>query len=79
MRHSVEDKAQRIEGFCGRKEGCAHRRLDRKGNDQRQDKQMLKDSGANEVHMRISAPPFKNPCYFQGTDVDSGGTSWRAT
>ena len=32
--------------------------------------QMLKDSGAKEVHMRISAPPFKNPCYF-GTDVDS--------
>ena len=32
--------------------------------------QMLKDSGAREVHMRISAPPFKNPCYF-GTDVDS--------
>ncbi len=31
---------------------------------------LLKDAGAKEVHMRISAPPFKNPCYF-GTDIDS--------
>jgi len=31
---------------------------------------LLRDAGATEVHMRISAPPFKNPCYF-GTDIDS--------
>lgn len=29
---------------------------------------MLKDAGAKEVHVRISSPPFKYPCYF-GTDV----------
>ncbi|MBR1743552.1 MAG: amidophosphoribosyltransferase [Lachnospiraceae bacterium] len=29
---------------------------------------MLKDAGATEVHVRISSPPFKYPCYF-GTDV----------
>ncbi|MDR2046351.1 MAG: amidophosphoribosyltransferase [Clostridiales bacterium] len=29
----------------------------------------LKDSGAKEVHMRISSPPFKYGCYF-GTDID---------
>ncbi len=29
---------------------------------------MLKDAGAVEVHVRISSPPFKYPCYF-GTDV----------
>jgi amidophosphoribosyltransferase len=31
---------------------------------------LLRDAGAKEVHMRISAPPFRNPCYF-GTDIDS--------
>ncbi|MCI8736146.1 MAG: amidophosphoribosyltransferase [Lachnospiraceae bacterium] len=29
---------------------------------------MLRDAGAKEVHMRVSAPPFLWPCYF-GTDV----------
>ena len=29
---------------------------------------LLRDAGAKEVHFRISAPPFKHPCYF-GTDV----------
>lgn len=31
---------------------------------------MLKEAGAKEVHVRISSPPFKYPCYF-GTDVPS--------
>ena len=31
---------------------------------------MLKEAGAKEVHMRISAPPFIWPCYF-GTDIPS--------
>ena len=31
---------------------------------------LLKDAGALEVHVRISSPPFKWPCYF-GTDVPS--------
>ena len=31
---------------------------------------LLKEAGAKEVHMRISAPPFLHPCYF-GTDIDS--------
>ncbi|MBQ7641220.1 MAG: amidophosphoribosyltransferase [Acholeplasmatales bacterium] len=31
---------------------------------------LLKDSGAKEVHVRISSPAFKFPCYF-GTDIDS--------
>ena len=31
---------------------------------------MLRDAGATEVHLRISSPPFINPCYF-GTDIDS--------
>ncbi|MDP4152485.1 MAG: amidophosphoribosyltransferase [Bacillota bacterium] len=30
----------------------------------------LRAAGATEVHMRISSPPFLNPCYF-GTDIDS--------
>jgi amidophosphoribosyltransferase len=25
---------------------------------------MLRDAGANEVHLRISSPPFMNPCYY---------------
>ncbi|HIU69460.1 MAG TPA: amidophosphoribosyltransferase [Candidatus Scubalenecus merdavium] len=32
--------------------------------------QLLRDGGANEVHVRISSPPFRHPCFF-GTDVDS--------
>ena len=32
--------------------------------------QMLKEAGAKEVHVRISSPPFRHPCYF-GTDVPS--------
>ena len=32
---------------------------------------LLRESGAKEVHMRISSPPFRYPCFF-GTDVDSG-------
>lgn len=31
---------------------------------------MLKKAGAEEVHVRISSPPFLYPCYF-GTDVPS--------
>ncbi len=31
---------------------------------------LLRDAGATEVHMRVSAPPFMHPCYF-GTDIDS--------
>ena len=31
---------------------------------------LLRDAGAKEVHLRISAPPFLYPCYF-GTDIDS--------
>ncbi len=31
---------------------------------------LLREAGAKEVHMRVSSPPFKAPCYF-GTDVDS--------
>ena len=29
---------------------------------------LLRDAGATEVHYRVSAPPFKYPCYF-GTDI----------
>ncbi|GLB26701.1 amidophosphoribosyltransferase [Lacrimispora xylanolytica] len=29
---------------------------------------MLREAGAKEVHVRISAPPFLHPCYF-GTDI----------
>ena len=31
---------------------------------------LLREAGAREIHMRVSAPPFKNPCYY-GTDIDS--------
>ena len=30
---------------------------------------LLREAGAAEVHMRVSAPPFLHPCYF-GTDID---------
>ena len=31
---------------------------------------MLREAGAKEIHMRVTAPPFLHPCYY-GTDVDS--------
>ena len=31
---------------------------------------LLREAGATEVHFAVSAPPFKNPCFF-GTDIDS--------
>ncbi|MBP3941231.1 MAG: amidophosphoribosyltransferase [Christensenellaceae bacterium] len=31
---------------------------------------LIREAGATEVHMRVSAPPFLNPCYY-GTDIDS--------
>ena len=31
---------------------------------------LLREAGTQEIHMRISAPPFLHPCYY-GTDIDS--------
>ena len=31
---------------------------------------LLRDAGAKEIHMRVSAPPFVAPCFY-GTDIDS--------
>ena len=31
---------------------------------------LLRNAGATEVHMRVSCPPFRHPCFF-GTDIDS--------
>ena len=31
---------------------------------------ILKEAGAKEIHMRISSPPFRGPCFY-GTDIDS--------
>ncbi len=31
---------------------------------------LVREAGATEVHFRVSAPPFLNPCYY-GTDIDS--------
>ncbi len=31
---------------------------------------LLREAGAAEVHVRVTAPPFMNPCYY-GVDIDS--------
>ncbi|MBQ9615107.1 MAG: amidophosphoribosyltransferase, partial [Selenomonadaceae bacterium] len=31
---------------------------------------LLREAGAKEIHMRVSAPPFLYPCFY-GTDIDS--------
>ena len=41
-----------------------------RGTTSRQIVRLLRDAGATEIHLRVSAPPFRNPCYY-GTDIDS--------
>ena len=41
-----------------------------RGTTSRQIVGLLREAGAKEIHMRISSPPFLNPCYY-GTDIDS--------
>ena len=31
---------------------------------------MLRNAGAKEIHLRISSPPFRHPCFY-GVDIDS--------
>lgn len=41
-----------------------------RGNTSRKIVSLIKDSGAKEVHMRISSPPVRWPCFY-GIDIDS--------
>jgi amidophosphoribosyltransferase len=43
-----------------------------RGTTQRQITQMLRDAGATEVHLRVSLPPIKWPCFY-GIDIGTRG------
>ena len=44
-----------------------------RGNTTRQLVQMLREAGAREVHLRISAPPIKHPCHYGDRHVHARG------
>jgi amidophosphoribosyltransferase len=44
--------------------GGARRRLDRAGSTTRQLVTMVREAGAREVHLRISSPPYRWPCFY---------------
>ncbi len=41
-----------------------------RGTTSRQIIRLLREAGAKEIHLRITAPPFRHPCYY-GVDIDS--------
>ena len=41
-----------------------------RGTTTRQNMQMLREAGATEIHLRVSAPPIKHPCHY-GIDMSS--------
>ena len=49
-----------------------------RGTTQRSVIRMLREAGAAEVHLRISSPPWRWPCFY-GIDTPSSRSCWRPT